>query len=241
MDQAVDRLFASKAYPRPFAFNEDVACVFDDMVRRSVPFYDEVAKMLLSLAQVYCQEGSRIYDIGCSTGSSLLLLSQNLEQALELIGIDSSEAMIVRARQKLSAAKPQDSIQFHCKSALEHEYKEAALMICNYTLQFISVRERKSLLTKLYSGLKAGGMLFLSEKIRYSDPEMQEAVTGIYEAYKRSKGYSQTEIERKKESLENVLVPVTLNEQISWLKDCGFRSIEVAFKWHCFVSLVAIK
>src|SRR5580704_16598335 len=98
--QAIDQLFASSAYPKPFAFNEDVARVFDDMVRRSVPLYEEVAQILLSLAHAYCSEGSRIYDIGCSTGSTLLLLSKNLPFSLDLIGIDNSEAMIRRAQAK---------------------------------------------------------------------------------------------------------------------------------------------
>lgn len=239
--QDIDRLFTTSSYPKPFAFNEEVAKVFDDMVKRSVPFYEEVARILVSLAEVYCSSGSRIYDIGCSTGSTLLLLSQTLNFPLELIGIDNSEAMILRAQDKLSHGKQEDRKTFLCQSALEHHYQNASLVICNYTLQFISVRERKRLLALLYTGLKPGGMLFLSEKIRYADPEMQEAITGIYEAYKRSQGYSQSEIEKKKESLENVLVPVTLDEQIAWLKDCGFRNVDVAFKWHCFVSLVAIK
>lgn len=237
----IDRLFETNAYPKPFAFNEEVACVFDDMVKRSVPFYEEVARIIISLASIYCSQGSRIYDVGCSTGSNLLLLSQSLPFPLDLIGIDNSEAMILRAREKLRSGKIEDQKTFHCQSALDCVYQDASLVICNYTLQFISVRERKRLLALLYAGLKPGGMLFLSEKIRYSDPEMQEAITGIYEDYKRSRGYSQNEIEKKKESLENVLVPVTLEEQTRWLKDCGFRTVEVAFKWHCFVSLVAIK
>lgn len=237
----VDRLFETNVYPKPFAFNEEVARVFDDMVKRSVPFYEEVARILFSLATIYCSHGSRIYDVGCSTASNLLLLSQNLPFPLDLVGIDNSEAMILKAREKLKDAKAEDTTTLHCRSALNCIYSEASLIICNYTLQFISVRERKRLLSILFAGLESGGMLFLSEKIRYSDPEMQEAITSIYEDYKRSRGYSQNEIERKKESLENVLVPVTLEEQTRWLKDCGFRTVEVAFKWHCFVSLVAIK
>lgn len=241
MNQNIDKLFEGNKYPKPFSFNEEVANVFDDMVKRSVPFYDEVARILLSLAKHYCASGSKIYDIGCSTGSTLLLLSQNIKYPLNLVGIDNSESMIIRAKEKLSLSKSEDRKQVYCQSALDFDYEDASLVICNYTLQFISVRERKKLLSKIYSGLCKGGMFFLSEKIRYSDAEMQEAITAIYEEYKLSKGYSQNEIERKKESLENVLVPVTLEEQIAWLKDCGFHNIEVAFKWHCFVSLVAIK
>ncbi len=239
--QTIDRLFAEGSYPKPFAFTAAVAEVFDDMVKRSIPFYEEVARMVLTFCEIYCPADSQIVDVGCSTGSLLRLLSEHLNLPLHLIGIDNSEAMLAKAKAKMSGLGAKDSVLLLCENALQCEYTDAAMIICNYTLQFISVRERKKLLLRFYTGLKKGGMLFLSEKVRAADPEIQEATTAIYEAYKRSRGYSQTEIARKKESLENVLVPVTLDEQIAWLKDCGFQSIEVVFKWHCFVSIVAVK
>lgn len=236
-----DTLFAGQHYPKPFSFNEAVADVFDDMVRRSVPFYDEVARILLSLAEIYCPNPAKIYDIGCSTASNLLLLSQHLSQTLDLVGIDNSEAMIEKAKLKLEKIKANDRKSLFCQSALDHKIHGADIVICNYTLQFITVRERKRLLSQIYQGLKPGALFFFSEKIRYADAEMQEAVMRIYENYKLEKGYSVTEIERKKESLENVLVPVTLEELIQWLKESGFRQVEVAFKWHCFVTITAMK
>ncbi len=236
--QNIDRLFHDGPYPKPFAFNEAVAAVFDDMVKRSIPFYEDVARMVLSFCEIYCAPHSRVIDVGCSTASLLRLLSDCMSKPLDLVGIDSSEAMLAKAQQKMKGVVP---VQLLCQSALESDYNDAAMVVCNYTLQFISVRERRKLLARFYAGMKKGGILFLSEKIRSANPEMQEAMTTIYEAYKRSRGYSQTEIARKKESLENVLVPVTVDEQLQWLRECGFRSVEVVFQWHCFVSIVAIK
>ena len=40
----------------PFEFNEDVALVFDDMVSRSVPFYNEIHSIILDILTVLIQE-----------------------------------------------------------------------------------------------------------------------------------------------------------------------------------------
>ena len=64
---AQDKVFAA---PRErvgdFTFNEEVAAVFDDMVDRSVPFYQEIQRMVAELAVDFAQPGSNVYDLGCS-------------------------------------------------------------------------------------------------------------------------------------------------------------------------------
>lgn len=237
----IDRLFAEGLYPRKFAFNEEVANVFDDMVTRSIPFYSEVSSQVLAWAQLHLSKESKIYDVGCSTGTIFQLLSQYINLPLQMIGIDTSQAMINKAKDKLSNINKNDQLTWLCQNALEVNYCKANMIVCNYTLQFIPLENRRTLIHKFYEGLKPGGLLFLSEKICTKDPLVQQTMTTIYEAYKRSRGYSQTEIERKKEALEQVLIPVTLEEQLGWLKEAGFRTIEITSKWYCFVSIVAIK
>ena len=111
----------------------------------------------------------------------------------------------------------------------------------NYTLQFLSVPQRQKLLQSIYQVLIHGGLLFLSEKIRSECPQFQETITHHYEAFKAKNGYAQNEIERKKEALENVLIPLREAEQLKMLKESGFQYIESLIKLHNFVSFVALK
>lgn len=240
-NEGLDRLFAEGSYPKKFAFNEEVANVFDNMVLRSIPFYSEVSNQVLAWAQLHLPKDSKIYDVGCSTGTIFHLLAQYINSSLHMIGIDTAQAMLNKAQTKLADFNKKHQISWLCQNALELVYSKANMIVCNYTLQFIPVEDRKELLRKFHQGLKPGGILFLSEKIRTEDPVVQETMTTIYEAYKRSRGYSQTEIERKKEALDQVLVPVTIEDLQSWLKEVGFRTIEITSKWYCFVSIVAIK
>lgn len=239
-----DRLFAQGKYPAPFAFNEEVAQVFDDMVSRSVPLYREVAIAVAEWTDRYYQPGTKIYDIGCSTGTTIDLSARFLAHSgkqAQYVGIDTSAPMLQRASAKLAGWKPTHEIELLHTDALNVSYDNASIVIVNYTLQFIPVAQRAALLRKIYNGLRPGGILFLSEKLRSCCPEFHETVTDIYERFKESRGYSRTEIERKKEALDNVLIPLTLDEQSRMLTQAGFNHHEPMIRWHNFTTFIALK
>jgi tRNA (cmo5U34)-methyltransferase len=74
-----------------FEFTAKVANVFDDMVSRSVPFYEEMQRMVCDLAADFARPNTNLYDIGCSTGTTLLALDEAVDPAVSFVGIDNSE------------------------------------------------------------------------------------------------------------------------------------------------------
>lgn len=236
-----DKLFEWGKYPKPFEFNDEVAKVFDNMVSRSVPLYQEVNHSLVEWAYYYCQGGGKVYDIGCSTGTTLLALAQQIKEKTQFVGIDTSQSMLDQAEEKLMKMPAHHELQLLCENALAIDYCEATMVIMNYTLQFIEVLHRKTLLEKIYAGLNEGGVLFLSEKVRSKVPEIQEMLTRSYESFKFRRGYSVNEIERKKEALDQVLIPLSMDEQIELVEGVGFSACEPIIRWNNFVTYVAIK
>lgn len=236
-----DRLFLSNRYPQPFEFNNEVARVFDDMVQRSIPLYSLVTDSACKWASQYYQKGSAIYDIGCSTGTTIDALSHVILTPSHFIGIDNSEAMISKAEEKLHNFTHPHKIDLICDDVLNVEFKDLSVAIVNYTLQFIPIAKRKTLLKKIYNGMRDGGLLFISEKVASSCPRFQETKTEIYENFKASQGYSNREIARKKEALENVLVPFTESQLVNTIEQVGFSSCESVIKWNNFTSLIALK
>lgn len=236
-----DRLFQKEGFPKKFEFNEDVARVFDDMVLRSIPLYEDVLNAAIIWTKEYYQEHTKIYDLGCSTGSTIYALAATLPQRLNIIGIDNSHAMINMAREKLRSYEQKHQIELCLEDLQNAQVHQASVVIMNYTLQFLPVLKRKALLQRIYEGLKPGGILFLSEKIRSSSPIFQETITSVYEGFKLRNGYSRTEIEHKKEALDNVLIPFTTEEHHSYLTEVGFNHSEIILRWNNFATLVAIK
>jgi len=235
-----DRLFAERGYPRQFEFNDEVARVFDDMVWRSIPLYQDVTEYVSDWALQYYQPGSWIVDIGCSTATAIDFVGQCLPGEGRFMGIDQSAAMIEQAHAKLAAFPERHELSLVCNDIFAVTIPDASVIIINYTLQFITIAQRRRLLAACYKALRPGGLLFVSDKVRSTCPRFQETVTGIYEGFKEQRGYSRREIERKKEALENVLVPLTEEQQRGLIASVGFEFCDSVIKWNNFLSLVAL-
>ncbi len=234
----VDKVF-EKSITKQFEFDEDVASVFDDMLNRSVPFYKEMQRLSINFACNYLEEGDTIYDLGCSTASTLIELSKAFDKPLNLVGIDNSEAMINRASKKAKAF----GVNIDLKNADLHDisYDNAKLILSNYTLQFIRPLQREKLVKKIFDSLKDEGIFIFSEKIISKDAKLNKQFIDEYYEFKKSQGYSEFEIAQKREALENVLIPYTEEENKQMIKDAGFSHCETLFKWVNFTTFIAIK
>jgi len=233
-----DNVF-NKPIEKKFEFDEAVASVFDDMLSRSVPFYDEVRRLVISLILAEQKEGKRVLDLGFSTAKFLLDLYSKMEVNMHLKGLDNSEAMLNRAKQKSQAFGA--NITLELVDMLEYEYNDEDIIVANYTLQFIRPMQRIELIKKIYDGLNDEGVLIFSEKVVFEDKRLDKEMIDIYYGYKKEQGYSEYEIAQKREALENVLIPFTINENIKMCKDAGFKSVETIFQWANFVTFVAKK
>jgi tRNA (cmo5U34)-methyltransferase len=243
-----DRLYLERMREiPPFEFNEEVAEVFDDMASRSIPYYRLVEEMTADLVLRFYKPSSRIYDLGCSTGTTLELLCGKARDKgvkhLELIGMDNSSAMCQRARQRLQACTDQKSFS---AEVLEQDvagasFPRASAVILNYTLQFVSPFFRRRLLKKIHEDLFQEGILIVSDKTLQSSPEVSRVFSDNYYRFKRSMGYSELEISRKREALENVLIPYRVEEERDLLLDAGFNSVDVFFSWYNFSSFLCVK
>ena len=149
--------------------------------------------------------------------------------------------MLDKAAEKLKSLQELHTIELVCQSAAEATYSGSSVVVMNYTLQFLALSQRQQLLAAIYQALAPGGLLFISEKVTASCPQFQETTTHHYEAFKARNGYARSEIERKKEALEHVLVPLTHDDQVQMLRDAGFSAVDVLIKMHNFASFVALK
>ena len=233
-----DKVFTEKINKK-FEFDEAVASVFDDMLSRSVPFYDEVRKLVISLILAEQEEGKKVLDLGSSTAKFLLDLHSKMDVKMELKGLDNSQAMLDRAEQKCQAFGA--NIELELADMLEYNYSDEDVIVANYTLQFIRPMQRLELMKKLYAGLNDDGIFIFSEKVVFEDKKLDKELIDIYYDYKKEQGYSEYEIAQKREALENVLIPFTIEENIQMCKDAGFKNIDTIFQWSNFVTFVAKK
>jgi tRNA (cmo5U34)-methyltransferase len=238
-----------------FRFDQAVASVFPDMIKRSVPGYETIISMTGTLAERYVQANSRCYDLGCSLGASSIAMRHHIQQTdCKIIAVDNSEDMLKQCQavldqdlewQQSNSSEELNSVgtpvELVCGNVEDIPIVNASMVVLNFTLQFIPLEQRAKLLHKIADGLLPGGVLVLSEKVAFTDQQHHELMIDLHHNFKRANGYSDLEISQKRSSLEDVLIPETLEVHRQRLRQAGFSSVDVWFQCFNFASLIALK
>jgi tRNA (cmo5U34)-methyltransferase len=240
-----DDLFArTTARGEGFVFDRAVAEVFDDMVRRSVPFYAEQQHMVVELVRRFWQPGTVVVDLGCSTGTTLVNVCGAIA-SVPGIGVDNSAPMLERAADRVEANTLGERIRLVVADLGEEPAQlpldGASVVIMLWTLQFVDPPQRERLLRRIHDRLMPGGALILAEKILPRDSRADQLFVELYHELKRRNRYSDTEITRKRDALEKILVPLRVDENLSLLRRCGFAVAEPFFQWYSFASFLCLK
>ena len=234
-----------KPHGSDFTFDAEVAAVFDNMISRSVPFYEEQQGMIVEVVKRYWRPGRDIYDLGSATGTTLIKLGRELEGQVRLIGYDNSEAMVKQARGAVAAEGLDKRIELRLGD-LDGDPQALALdgagavLLC-WTLQFVRPLQREALIRQIHQALADGGVLVVTEKVLSNARDLDRDFIDFYYAYKGRTGYSQTEIHKKRMALENVLVPYRIDENKEMFRRNGFRAVDSFFQWFNFVGFLCVK
>lgn len=241
--QSRDDIYAAPlAEIADFQFDKNVAEVFPDMIRRSVPGYQDIVDMTGLLCGHFARPEANYYDLGSSLGAATLAMRRHINLPdCRIIAVDNSPAMVARCREFLTADNSASPVLLVCGDVRDVPIENAAMVVLNFTLQFLPPEDRPGLLRTINQGLLPGGILVLSEKIALEDERFQELFTTIHHAFKKTRGYSELEISQKRSALEKVLIPETLETHLRRLREAGFERSEVWYQCFNFASLVSIK
>jgi tRNA (cmo5U34)-methyltransferase len=226
------------------------------MIRRSVPGYELVVPMTgLMAARHILARGPesqtsaasqprqssppaatpRVYDLGCSLGATTAALLHQLAAApVEVVAVDNAQPMIERARQLITDPR----VHFRHADVRELALQPARVVLLNYVLQFVPPGDRLALLTRIRSSLGSGGLLIVSEKIRFDDPRVQAEYDAAHLDFKRANGYSELEISGKRSALENVMIIDSEPQHAARFKAAGFGSWNRWFQCLNWVSFL---
>ncbi|MEE2024920.1 MULTISPECIES: carboxy-S-adenosyl-L-methionine synthase CmoA [Alkalimonas] len=238
-----DHIYAEPlAHIQDFRFDDQVADVFPDMIQRSVPGYQSIIQTIGQLASRYQQANSHFYDLGCSLGAASLAMRRNISAAgCKIIAVDNSPAMVQRCQRHLEAFRSEVPVTVLEGDIREVAFENAAMVVINFTLQFLAKQDRSPLLKKVYQALKPGGILVLSEKIISAHSRSNQLLVDLHHDFKRANGYSELEISQKRTALENVMQPDSIAAHQQRLEQVGFTESTVWFQCFNFCSMIAFK
>jgi len=225
-----------------FKFDQQVAQVFPDMIKRSVPGYSNIITAIGMLAKRFAQPNSNLYDLGCSLGAATLEMRRHVTaENCKIIAVDNSSAMIERCLLQVNAFRSETLVDVLCSDIQNVDISNASVVVLNFTLQFIKPDERQAVIDKIYQGLQPGGILIVSEKLRFENDTIQALLTDLHHDFKRANGYSELEISQKRNAIENVMLTDTQDIHRARFKQAGFNTSELWFQCFNFSSMIAIK
>jgi tRNA (cmo5U34)-methyltransferase len=238
-----DNLFRKKnSFITDFDFGKNTAQVFDDMLSRSVPFYNEIQRMIAELAAYFAVEDTNLYDLGCSTGETLITIDQKIPNRVKLIGIDSSENMLAKAKNKMDESKVSHKYELISSDLNQGiNIDNASVVIMNLTMQFIRPLYRMKVVRSIAQGINEGGCFIVVEKALSSNSLINRLFIKLYYEFKKRSGYDELEIKQKREALENVLIPYHYDENRQLLLENGFKNCDCFFRWYNFCGMIAVK
>ena len=238
-----DKIYAEQNGPvKDFTFDQSVVEVFPDMIQRSVPGYATIISTIGKIAGQFHQANSNLYDLGCSLGAATLAMRKEISKdGCQIIGVDNSQAMVEKCRLHVQAYKSDVPVTIEMADITDIGIENASVVVMNFTLQFIPPERRQSLLDKIYAGLRPGGVLILSEKLKWSDSTIDRVINDLHLDFKRANGYSELEISHKRSALENVMRIDSESTHLKRLEAVGFCSSSIWYQCFNFASFIAIK
>jgi tRNA (cmo5U34)-methyltransferase len=220
-------------------FDSDVTTVFDDMLSRSIPQYEVMRRAVFDFGSRYITPDTWVIDLGCSRGESLAPFVDQYQGSNRFLGVESSESMYYAARGRFAGNERVIIRQDDLRQRVPVEPASLALSVL--TLQFTPIEYRQRILKGVYDGLLPNGAFILVEKVLGATAELDADMVALYYALKGANGYSPEQIERKRLSLEGVLVPVTAKWNEELLHMAGSSRVDCFWRWMNFAAWIAIK
>jgi tRNA (cmo5U34)-methyltransferase len=227
---------------RHWEFDSSVTAVFDDMLRRSIPQYEVMRHAVTDLATRYIKPNTDVVDLGCSLGEALAPLVDRFGADCRYVGVEVSPPMLEAARTRFRSLIDAGVVQIldlDLRTGFPRVSASVALSVL--TIQFTPIEHRLRILENIHASLLTGGAFIFVEKVIGASASLDHDFVELYYEFKRASGYTREEIERKRLSLEGVLVPVTARWNEELLRTVGFRHLDCFWRWMNFAGWIAVK
>lgn len=229
-------------------FDTDVTEVFDDMLARSIPQYEVMREAVLQVAAPFQQRDTDIVDLGCSRGEAIAPFVDKFGAYNRYFLCDVSKPMLEAARERFSGLVKGPMPGTHGIMRIEdfdlrdgYPPVHASITLSVLTLQFTPIEHRQRILRDVWKHTAPRGCLVLVEKVLGATADIDKLMVDIYYDMKRKNGYTEDQIQRKRLSLEGVLVPVTTAWNEELLRMAGFTEVDCFWRWMNFAGWIAVK
>src|SRR5262245_42613253 len=95
----------------PWAFDEEVTQVFDDMLRRSIPQLETMRECVFEVGRRFVQPDTDVVDLGCSRGEALAPFVAAFRSTARFVGVEVSSPMLAASRARFADDLPTGTVR----------------------------------------------------------------------------------------------------------------------------------
>ena len=214
--------------------------VYDEDIRRSIPFYNELHEKIESeLREIFKTRESvqKILELGIGTGLTAEKILDLLPKA-QLVGIDFSEQMLNGAKKRLQNRHA----NFVLGDYAETEFKNGQDMVISVIgLHHQNDEGKKRLFNKIHSALRPGGIFVLGDLMTFKDKKKTAKNDALHFHHLVENARNQNALEEWSYHHKYLNDPSAVEDQIEWLKESGFSEVVVKFEQINTVLIIAVK
>lgn len=223
-------------------FDGDVTAAFENMLERSIPEYKVMRQTVHDLACAFITKHTAVIDLGSSRGDAVAQLIDTYANMNRFYLTDVSEPMLDHLKDRFAHYIVMNSVVVQNQDLrTEFPLADASVILSILTLQFTPIEYRQQIVQRVYDHLLPGGAFILVEKVLGASANLDGLFVDTYYRMKRENGYTQEQIDRKRMSLEGVLVPVTARWNQELLHSAGFRQVDTFWRWCNFAGWIGVK
>jgi len=220
------------------AFNASVT-YYDDWIRKALPGYEDMFAAALDALPFGQDDRLSVLDLGAGTGLFSHQVGTRFPQATFVL-CDVAEKMLDIARERFRVHGTQ--FEYVVKDYRDIEGEGAYdLVISSMSIHHLSDNEKKVLFGRVFRILRQPGVFVNVDQIRGGTPYLEQLYWTWWLAKIRHAGASEDQIRAGVERRHAYDKDAYLEDQLAWLKDAGFETVDCVYKNYSLGVFFAMK
>ena len=211
---------------------------YDRTRRRLVPGFDDFYRAAIDLIRFPRDTEIEVLDLGAGTGLLAAFIAYSFPSA-RITMVDISNEMLDRARERfeLGGERFQFEVSDYGTGRINNKYDA---VVSALSIHHLSDDQKRALFAQIHGALKEGGMFVNAEQFRGATPDTDRLNHERWLTRVRELGASERDVAAALERMKFDRA-ATLEDQLEWLAEAGFREIFCAYKNLMFAVYSGIK
>ncbi|MCX7748417.1 MAG: class I SAM-dependent methyltransferase [Clostridia bacterium] len=212
---------------------------FDEIIRKLIPYYEQMLKALTASIPFGKGEKISVLDLGCGTGTIAKKVKELFPNA-RISCLDLAKNMVEMAKIKL---KNFEDIQYYVGEFEHFEFPEKYdVVVSSLALHhLVTEKDKIHFYSQIHKALNQNGVFYNADVVLGSNSHLQDLYMKKWVEYMK-RNVPEEEVESKwMKTYEEEDSPAKLMDHIEWLKKLGFADVDVVWKYYNFAVYGGVK